>query len=223
MKIYKKKFSRSEYINEQIKRSESKFNFCKVSYEDVYGWFKILKNKKINKICCLGTRNGREIDLFRLIFGNFIINILIKLTEVRQNGFNNSFSFLLNYRRSDLQKSQLGLEVFGVEINPLAARKDTLIASFDKLPETWNNKFDLIYSNSFDQSLDPKKTANQWCKILKNNGYLIFSFSHDKEPTESDPVGGLKLADILELFKGELVYYNQFGSIYSDLIIKIEK
>ena len=71
--------------------------------------------------------------------------------------------------------------------------------------------------------MDPHKTATEWKRILKNQGLIIFSFSYNKEPTESDPVGGLKYDDILNLFDGEVIYYNKFGSNYSDIILRISK
>ena len=40
-------------------------------------------------------------------------------------------------------------------------------------------------------------------------------------PTESDPVGGIKLENVKDLFGGEIVYYDKYGSNYSDIILKI--
>lgn len=226
MEIFKKVFSRKEYIQNQIDRSNDKFEYCKVSYNHVLNWYNILKNEKLlntKNICCLGSRNGREVDLFRIIFNNYFISKLVKLTEIRKNGWSNILNFLLDYKRSSLSLSTSQINVNGVEINPIGERKDTLIASFDELPEDWENKYDLIYSNSFDQSMDPKKTSLEWKRILKNNGIIIFSFSFNKDPTETDPVGGLKYKDVYELFGGEIIYYNKYGSNYSDLILKLSK
>lgn len=226
MKIFSKIFSRSEYIENQIVRSNDKFEYCKVSYNHVLNWYKILnrsKLKNIKNICCLGSRNGREVDLFRIIFNRFIISKFIKLTEIRRNGWSNALNFLLSYKRSNLEISTDSINVHGVEINPLGKRQDTLVSSFDEMPNDWQNKYDIVYSNSFDQSMDPQKTANEWKRILKNEGIIIFSFSYDKDPTETDPVGGLKFDDVLKLFGGEIIYYNKYGSNYSDIIIKIKK
>ncbi len=226
MEIFKKVFSRKEYIQTQIVRSNEKFEYCKVSYKHVDEWYKILKNEKsieIKEICCLGSRNGREIDLFRIVFNKFYISKLVKYTEIRKNGWSNILNFLLAYKRSILDENTNQINVHGVEINPTAKRNDTLIGSFDELPNTWENKYDLIYSNSFDQSMDPEKTSLEWKRILKPNGIIIFSFTYDKSPTEADPVGGLKYSDVYKLFGGEVVYYNKYGSNYSDLILKIKK
>lgn len=226
MKIFDKIFSRSEYIENQIDRSNDKFEYCKVSYDHVVNWYKLLNNldlKNLRNICCLGSRNGREVDLFRIIFNRYIISSLIKFTEIRRNGWSNILNFLLSYKRSKLNITEKQINVHGVEINPVGRRSDTLIGSFDELPDHWSNKYDVIYSNSFDQSMDPYKTATEWKRILKNHGIIIFSFSYNKAPTESDPVGGLRYEDILKLFDGEVVYYNKHGSNYSDIILRISK
>lgn len=226
MEIFKKIFSRKEYIQNQIDRSNNKFEYCKVSYKHVLDWYKILENEKLTdlkNICCLGSRNGREIDLFRIIFNKYFISKIVQLTEVRRNGWSNIFNSLLKYNRSDLNNLSDQVNVHGVEINPLGKRSDTLIKSFDDLPLDWENKYDLIYSNSFDQSMDPKKTSLEWKRILKNDGIIIFSFSYNKNPTETDPVGGLKYEDVYNLFGGEMIYYNKYGSNYSDLILKVNK
>ena len=224
MKVFDKIFTRDEYIKNQIDRSNDKFDFCKVSYTHVINWYKLIKENNLGNpenICCLGSRNGREVDLFRIIFNNFFISFVIKLTEIRKNGWNNIFKFFLSYKRSSLEHPKDQINVYGVEINPKGSREDTYVGSFDELPNDWENKFDLIYSNSFDQSMDPKRTAQEWKRILKPGGIMIFSFSHKKDPTESDPVGGLDYQDVIKLFDGELIFYNKFGSNYSDVILRI--
>jgi len=221
LKIFYKKFTRTEYINNQIIRSNDKFEYCKVSIKHVINWYNILNkinNFQVNNICCLGSRNGREIDLFRIVFFyRYLINF-IKLNEIRKNGWNDIFPFIINFNRSNINNINKDSAI-GVEINPKVERQDTLISSFDEMPSDWTSKFDLLYSNSFDQSQEPEKTVNEWKRIIKKNGVLIFSFG-DKEPTNSDPVGNLNYINIINLFGGELIYYNKFGSNYQDIIIR---
>ena len=221
MKIFYKKFTRTEYINNQIIRSNDKFEYCKVSIKHVINWYNILNkinNFQVNNICCLGSRNGREIDLFRIVFFHRYLINFIKLNEIRKNGWNDIFAFIINFNRSNINNINKDSAI-GVEINPKVERQDTLISSFDEMPSDWTSKFDLLYSNSFDQSQEPEKTVNEWKRIIKKNGVLIFSFG-DKEPTNSDPVGNLNYIDIINLFGGELIYYNKFGSNYQDIIIR---
>ena len=157
--------------------------------------------------------------LFRIVFFyRYLVNF-IRLNEIRKNGWSDLLPFILNFNRSNINNINK-ISTIGVEINPKVSRQDTLISSFDELPNDWIGKFDLLYSNSFDQSQEPERTAKEWKRIIKKNGVLIFSFG-DKEPTESDPVGNLNYTDIINLFGGELIYYNKFGSNYQDIIIRL--
>ena len=58
----------------------------------------------------------------------------------------------------------------------------------------------------------------------KARGYLICCFSDGAEPTDSDPVGDIHLADVLSLFGGELIYFHSRGSrnSYSEVIIRLD-
>lgn len=68
MKILTRK-NTAEYECIQIKRSRTKFNFYKVASVDTNRWKNIIKSdlrtkNPSTKIYCLGTRSGKEIDLF---------------------------------------------------------------------------------------------------------------------------------------------------------------
>lgn len=217
--------SRKEYLNTQIERSNKKFSYCKVSLKHVLKWKKIISNKNFSKngpIICLGTRNGREIDLFRIAFlKRFFNKNIFQLFEIRRHGWESLIPFLEKLFLSDIENIN-NKSVLGVEINPLGKRKDVLIGSFDDLPKKWENKFNLIYSNSFDQSEDPNRTAKEWIRIAKNNAIFIISFS-EAEPTECDPVGNLSIKDFIKLFPGEIIFFEKNGSNYNDLILQIKK
>lgn len=59
--------------------------------------------------------------------------------------------------------------------------------------------------------------------MVRPGGYIIFGFAEAAEPTESDPVGNLNLQDVLGLFCGVLVYYQERGSSngYSEVIMRV--
>jgi hypothetical protein len=225
MKILATGQSREEYVSTQIERSRDKFEYCKVSIGDVMRWRKILRSfgeDLIGPIVCFGTRNGREIDLFRLgFFSNPIRIFLTKMFEVRKKGFSSLVLFVERFNQSSIDKLTKN-SVIGVEINPQAKRKDALIASFDELPEEFENRFSIAYSNSFDQSEDPIKTSQEWIRVMKKSGILIIGFG-PQEPTISDPVGNLTIEDFQKLFGGEVLYFSKKGGRYYDLIIKIIK
>ena len=71
-----------------------------------------------------------------------------------------------------------GSYIFGTEIEPSAEKiTNTLIWDFHEIKEDWENKFDLIYSNSHDQAHDPEKAINNWIKSLKKGGLLFLEHS----------------------------------------------
>ena len=175
MKVIKSN-SREEYLKTQIDRSNIKFSYCKVSLKHVLKWKKIIRNKNISRrgpIICMGTRNGREIDLFRIAFlKRFFNKKIFQLFEIRRHGWKSLIPFLEKLFISDIENID-EKSVVGVEINPLGKRKDVLIGSFDDLPKEWENKFNLIYSNSFDQSEDPYRTSKEWMRVAKNDAIFL--------------------------------------------------
>ena len=232
MEIYDIKQSRNEYIKTQIDRSIKKILYCKVSIKHVKKWRTIIRKKILLKelgidkikgpIICLGTRNGREIDLFRIsFFSNKFLSIIVELLEIKRFGWKSIFPIFEKIGRSNA-KIIREKSILGVELNPLGKRKDVHIGSFDNLPKKWENKFNIIYSNSFDQSFNPEKTAKEWIRIAKNNSLFILSFTETK-PVKTDPVGNLNIDDFIKLFPGEIIFYEKYSSNYNDLIIRIKK
>tara|TARA_B110000259_G_scaffold142519_1_gene160523 strand:+ start:297 stop:902 length:606 start_codon:yes stop_codon:yes gene_type:complete len=199
-----------------------KFTYCKLSIEEVVALKLILNlvDLKSGPILCLGTRNGREIDLFRnAFFKNRFLIRLIKIFQIRRKGFTSIFPIIEGFGRSKIASIN-NESVIGLEINPDAVRQDVLIGSFDEMPIDWNNKFSILYSNSFDQSQDPYKTAEEWKRVSQKGTILILGFTY-AEPTVDDPVGNLKYTDILDLFGGELIYFDKNSFNYSYVVIKL--
>ena len=224
MEIYNTGETRDEYFQTQIKRSRTKFHYCKVSYFHVKKWKGIIEKREqiTGPILCLGTRNCREVDMFRTVFNSGrLLNFLVKSFEINRAGYNSIFPVFESFRRSSIQKITEN-SIVGVEINPDAKRQDVLIGTFDELPEEWENLFGLIYSNSFDQSQEPHKTAKEWLRVLKNDSIIILGFSED-DPNATDPVGKLSYKDFVDLFPGELLFFQKSSSRYHDVIIKIKK
>ena len=180
----------------------------------------VSKNIFNPRICCLGTRSGKEIDLFRIAFSSNIILIFFMNIFSRYKILEKLFiKYILQVGRKNInfEKDQY---CFGVEINPDAKRKDVLISNFDFISDKWNNKFNIIFSNSFDQSMDPKNTSKKWIDLSeKKISYFIICFSNCA-PTETDPTGYITLNDINSLFPGEVIYYSKNISVYEEVIIK---
>jgi len=86
-----------------------------------------------------------------------------------------------------------GSKVFGVELQSDAkSLPNTIIADFHYLPQNLFGKFDFVYSNSHDQSFNPKLAIGCWIKCLKVDGLLILEHcrSHGKSgANRQDPFG----------------------------------
>lgn len=223
---------RSEYLRTQITRSNSKFDFCKASIHDVTRYRQTLAAHAASPgqppggpILCLGVRSGREVDLFRIgFFGPAWLRRLVSVLEAERHSFVALVPPLEAIGRStSAQAAPDG--VVGVEINPRAARRDVWIGSFDDMPPDWENRFRVLYSNSFDQSQDPERTAREWKRVARPGAYLIFLFAKDASPSPVDPIGELSLGDVLRLFSGELLYFHERGSRagYSEVILRLPK
>lgn len=231
MKIFGALQTRQEYVATQIARSRSKFRYCKVSVHDVLRYRVVLARDRalrrdagsLGPVLCLGTRSGREVDLFRVgFFGAGWRRRLAALAEIKRNSYLTLAPPVETAGRSDAGRLT-DEAVVGVEINPDAARRDVLIASFDELPAGWTGRFGVVFSNSFDQSQDPHRTAPEWRRVLRPGGYLVLCFDPTAQPNAHDPVGQLSLADLQALFGGELVFFRHRGSRkgYSEVILRM--
>jgi hypothetical protein len=230
MKVFPGRQSRREYLDTQIARSRSKFRYCKVSLRDVLRYHDVVSRDRALRgergsagpVLCLGTRSGREVDLFRLsFFAGTVRRRAAVLAEIKRNSFRTLLPWLESRGRSSLQRLD-ATTVVGVEINPDATRSDVLVGSFDEMPDSWTRRFGILFSNSFDQSQDPRRTAAEWRRVIRPRGYLIVCFAPGVEPNVHDPVGQIGLADIQALFGGEVVFFRNRGSRkgYSEAIIR---
>ena len=77
-----------------------------------------------------------------------------------------------------------GAEVFGTDINYENKNKNIFKYDFSKLPEEWNRKFNLVYSNAIDHCFDIDETLKEWKRV--GTKYMVIIFSGG-EPTETDP------------------------------------
>ena len=69
-------------------------------------------------------------------------------------------------------------EVIGTDISETASKFDnSIVHDFHEEKNEWIDNFDFVYSNSLDQSYDPKKALIEWLKQVKKNGYVIIEHS----------------------------------------------
>lgn len=81
--------------------------------------------------------------------------------------------------------------IIGTDISDTSTRfKNTVQHDFHEIREDWIDKFDLVYSNSFDHAYDPCKALDTWIGQLNKNGILCVELmiGEDNNSTEMDPL-----------------------------------
>ena len=73
-----------------------------------------------------------------------------------------------------LIKKKNKFHVIGTDISDTAENyKDSVTHDFHEEKKEWLNNFDFVYSNSLDQSFDPRKALQAWLNQLKKDGFII--------------------------------------------------
>lgn len=78
----------------------------------------------------------------------------------------------------------LNCNVFSSDISPLS--KADYIIDFNFMPDDWNDKWDIIYSNSIDHATNPTKAYEEWLVCLKVEGLLVIGFKEGGEISSHD-------------------------------------
>jgi|TARA_B110000914_G_C15476428_1_gene453351 hypothetical protein len=127
-----------------------------------------------------------------------------------RNGFEQEF-FNNNIKNS---------EVIGTDISETAKNfKNSVIWDFHEINEKWINKFDFIYTNSLDQSYDPKLALTTWLSQITKDGYIIIEHSDQhgvRSSGKMDPFG-------VEANFFPYLLSDWFGHLVSIKIIKSNK
>lgn len=90
-------------------------------------------------------------------------------------------------------RRELKADVLGTEISDTASQfPHTIEWDFHETKPDWIDKFDFVYSNSFDHSYDPEKCLNAWLSCVRAGGICILEFSAHSgiwSADERDPFG----------------------------------
>lgn len=118
-------------------------------------------------------------------------------------------------RRGDeivyFEKCYPNSKVIGTEISDTAELfRNTFEWDFHEVKDEWVEKFDVIYSNSFDHSYDPIKCIDTWIGQLKNTGSLCVELmvGGNNKSTRMDPLE-IEHDEFIEILKERSfeVYY----------------
>ena len=87
----------------------------------------------------------------------------------------------------------LNSEIIGTDISENVTNfKNSIIHDFHEEKKDWISYFDFVYSNSLDQSYDPKKALQVWLGQIRKDGYLFLEMTkqHTVQTSGSmDPFG----------------------------------
>jgi hypothetical protein len=220
---------RAAYEAEQLRKS-TKWGYCKTAFADVRRYLDLIAHdraerqdfSRLGPIVCLGVRNGREVDLFRIARrGSMAHRWLVQGTERRRNGFTPTFPVLEQFGRDRVQ--QIHDEAcIGVELSSRGQRPDVWVGSFDALPDQWTGRFGVVFSNSFDHAYEPEVTARMWWRALRSGGYLVLDFPQQQELTSVGIVAHVDLDDVRRIFPGEIAFFQYRGSAsgYTTYIVR---
>ena len=119
------------------------------------------------------------------------------------------------------------IKIIGTEISHTADKYQmTIQHDFHEVKDEWINKFDIIYSNSFDHSYDPVKCLNTWKDQLSESGSLYLE--HCWQPKHnisrlSDPLE-ISKEELLNLFKRKkLKVIDSFDGSSGSKVYRVEK
>ena len=129
---------------------------------DEYKETQIFYNKKKIEHVWADEKTLEKISEFLL--ENISTGIIKGICHGSRNGFEQNF----------FNKKKDRFHVIGTDISDTAKNyKDSVTHDFHEEKKEWLNNFDFVYSNSLDQSFDPRKALQAWLNQLKKNGFII--------------------------------------------------
>ena len=129
---------------------------------DEYKDTQIYYNKKKIEHVWADEKTLEKISDF--LIENTSTGIIKGICHGSRNGFEQNF----------FNKNQDKFYVIGTDISDTAENyKNSIIHDFHEEKKEWLNSFDFVYSNSLDQSFDPKKAVQTWLNQLKKDGFII--------------------------------------------------
>jgi len=113
--------------------------------------------------------------------------------------------------------------VIGTEISETATQFEMTVQHDFAIPKAeWIGKFDILYSNSFDHSIDPSKTIDTWKKQISYDGKIFVEWSdyYNAKSTLSDPVSGTT-EEFISFLESHNVVIEEFNKKFGLLMCNV--
>tara|TARA_A100001035_G_scaffold187942_1_gene149945 strand:- start:142 stop:903 length:762 start_codon:yes stop_codon:yes gene_type:complete len=150
-------------------------------------------------------------DTLKLVSNFLKENIRSEIIKGVCHGSRNGFE------QKCFQQEIANSEVIGTDISETAKNfENSYIHDFHEEKKEWHDNFDFVYSNSLDQSYDPKKAVKTWFDQIKINRYLFIELTDQhtvQTSSKMDPFG-------IETYFFPYLLVEWFGSKISIEIIK---
>ncbi len=107
-----------------------------------------------------------------------------------------------------------GAEVLGTEISDTATQYPMTIQwDFHEVKPEWAGAFDVVFSNSWDHSYDPKLALSRWLTCVRQGGVMALEWSTVHGETKANPIDPFRatLPALCELL-GSLVREPEFSA-----------
>lgn len=102
------------------------------------------------------------------------------------------------FEQNYLNDKYAAFEVIGTDISPSARDYPNSVEwDFHDVNPDWVGRFDFVYSNSLDQSWQPRQALGTWLGQLRPGGVVVIEHSEEQSPMaagEMDPFGVRPLA-----------------------------
>ena len=169
------------YRVSKINNSDKLYKIYKYKNYDEYKDAQIFYNKKkINHIWADEENLKKICDYIKK---NIIKDNINGICHGSRNGFEQNF----------IQKNIANSKIIGTDISDTAINfKNSVVWDFHKENKEWIGFFDFVYTNSLDQSYDPKIALNIWLNQINKDGYIFIEHSEQHGVIASgkmDPFG----------------------------------
>jgi hypothetical protein len=169
------------YRVSKVNNTDELVNIYKYKDYEEYKNTQIFWNKKKINHVWADKDSLKEISDF--VNKNIFKENIYGLCHGSRNGFEQEF-FNINIKNS---------KTIGTDISETANNfKNSVVWDYHDTKDEWLNHFDFIYTNSLDQSYDPKKALTTWLGQIKNHGYIIIEHTDQHSVRASgkmDPFG----------------------------------